>query len=200
MNSRSDKWLDQYSVDSGARELFLMLTPEQQETIRRQGGLGANAPSKMLVSRIHKKYGWVRDDTTHSQEVWFSPSQEVWFSHCVLIPRRLRRTRRSGRVARRGILVALLQVPRSLKQPQTRMSAGRERMHGVPIDMKRRLRLLDLSTIASGVASLKFGVQEASAFALVSQRRDPHNAYGILACTSRDIRWNLRAPLSAGPP
>ena len=50
-----------------------MLTPEQQEAIRRQGGLGNNNPSAMLVSRIRKRWGWVLVDGDEKETMVLAP-------------------------------------------------------------------------------------------------------------------------------
>jgi hypothetical protein len=54
---RSLAWLKRFDVDNGASRIFSALTPEQQEQIRRQGGLGVKNTSAMLMSRIRMFFG-----------------------------------------------------------------------------------------------------------------------------------------------
>ena len=59
----SRRWLDKFNVDSGARRVFLGLRPDQQEALRRMGGLGQSHPSGMLMLRIRRSFGYVDLDT-----------------------------------------------------------------------------------------------------------------------------------------
>ena len=58
-DERSRRWLDKFEVDIGACRVFLGLKPEQQETIRRMGGLGRSHPSGVLIRRIRLLFGYV---------------------------------------------------------------------------------------------------------------------------------------------
>ena len=58
-DERSRRWLDKFGVDIGACRVFLGLKPEQQETIRRMGGLGRSHPSGVLIRRIRLLFGYV---------------------------------------------------------------------------------------------------------------------------------------------
>ena len=58
-DERSRRWLDKFDVDIGACRVFLGLKPEQQETIRRMGGLGRSHPSGVLIRRIRLLFGYV---------------------------------------------------------------------------------------------------------------------------------------------
>ena len=55
---RSQQWLELYQVDFKASRVFLSLTEEQQEEIRRQGGLGSGNTSRKLIARIMKTCKW----------------------------------------------------------------------------------------------------------------------------------------------
>ena len=55
--------MDKFNVDSGARRVFLGLRPDQQEALRRMGGLGQSHPSGMLMLRIRRSFGYVDLDT-----------------------------------------------------------------------------------------------------------------------------------------
>ena len=59
MNARSDEWLRLHRVDGRARSVFLALSDEAQEAIRRKGGLGFNNTSMVLMNRIRAHHGWV---------------------------------------------------------------------------------------------------------------------------------------------
>ena len=59
----SRRWLDKFNVDSGARRVFLGLRPDQQEALRRMGGLGQSHPSGVLMLRIRRSFGYVDLDT-----------------------------------------------------------------------------------------------------------------------------------------
>ena len=59
MNARSDEWLRLHRVDGGARSVFLALSDEAQEAIRRKGGLGFKNTSMVLMSRIRAHRSWV---------------------------------------------------------------------------------------------------------------------------------------------
>ena len=57
---RSLAWLDKFQVDEEARRVFLLLNSEQQEEIRRQGGLGSpDNTSPRLMARIRAKHGFL---------------------------------------------------------------------------------------------------------------------------------------------
>ena len=58
-DERSRRWLDKFEVDIGACRVFLGLKPEQQEAIRRMGGLGRSHPSGVLIRRIRLLFGYV---------------------------------------------------------------------------------------------------------------------------------------------
>jgi hypothetical protein len=58
-DERSRRWLDKFDVDIGACRVFLGLKPEQQEAIRRMGGLGRSHPSGVLIRRIRLLFGYV---------------------------------------------------------------------------------------------------------------------------------------------
>ena len=58
-DDRSLRWLDKFNVDIGACRVFLGLKPEQQEAIRRMGGLGRSHPSGVLIRRIRSSFGYV---------------------------------------------------------------------------------------------------------------------------------------------
>ena len=53
------RWLDKFNVDSGACRVFLGLRPDQQEALRRLGGLGNTHPSGVLMKRIRQSFGYV---------------------------------------------------------------------------------------------------------------------------------------------
>ena len=55
----SRRWLDKFDVDIGACRVFLGLTPDQQEALRRMGGLGRSHPSGVLIRRIRLLFGYV---------------------------------------------------------------------------------------------------------------------------------------------
>ena len=59
----SRRWLDKFNVDSGACRVFLGLRPDQQEALRRMGGLGQSHPSGVLMMRIRRSFGFVDLDT-----------------------------------------------------------------------------------------------------------------------------------------
>ena len=59
----SRRWLDKFNVDSGACRVFLGLRPDQQEALRRMGGLGQSHPSGVLMKRIRRSFGFVDLDT-----------------------------------------------------------------------------------------------------------------------------------------
>ena len=59
----SRSWLDKFNVDSGACRVFLGLRPDQQEALRRMGGLGQSHPSGVLMMRIRRSFGFVDLDT-----------------------------------------------------------------------------------------------------------------------------------------
>ena len=60
MNARSDEWLRLHRVDGGARSVFLALSDEAQEAIRKLGGLRTyKHSSKVLMGRIRDHHGWV---------------------------------------------------------------------------------------------------------------------------------------------
>ena len=59
-DERSRRWLDKFEVDIGACRVFLGLKPEQQETIRRMGGLGRSHPSGVLIRRIRLLFGYAK--------------------------------------------------------------------------------------------------------------------------------------------
>ena len=95
---RSLAWLDKYGVDQGARGVFLLLDPAQQEEIRRPGGLGKVNPSAMLMKRIHEKYGHVPEARMqpHTPESGAEePDEEGRNKKVFLIP--ADKTRGSGR-------------------------------------------------------------------------------------------------------
>ena len=58
-DERSRRWLDKFDVDIGACRVFLGLKPEQQEAIRRMGGLGRSHQSGVLMRRIRGSFGFV---------------------------------------------------------------------------------------------------------------------------------------------
>ena len=68
MAERSKEWLAQYKVDAGASQVFLSLQPEQQEALRRLGGLGKNNPSGILMRRIRSWFGYVDIQTCIASE------------------------------------------------------------------------------------------------------------------------------------
>ena len=55
----SRHWLQKFDVDSRACTVFLALRPDQQETLRRMGGLGKNRASAVLMKRIRQLFGYV---------------------------------------------------------------------------------------------------------------------------------------------
>ena len=65
-DERSRRWLDKFEVDIGACRIFLGLKPEQQETIRRMGGLGRSHPAGVLMRRIRSSFGYVDLPTLRS--------------------------------------------------------------------------------------------------------------------------------------
>ena len=54
----SRRWLQKFDVDSGACTVFLALRPDQQETLRRMGGLRKNRASAVLMKRIRQLFGY----------------------------------------------------------------------------------------------------------------------------------------------
>ena len=58
-DDRSRHWLDSFNVDSAACRVFLGLRPDQQEALRRQGGLGNSHSSAVLMKRIRESFGYV---------------------------------------------------------------------------------------------------------------------------------------------
>ncbi len=53
------RWLERFKVDRGADRVFFALRPDQQEVMRRMGGLGHTHPSAVLMQRIRKVYGYI---------------------------------------------------------------------------------------------------------------------------------------------
>ena len=51
--------MEKWEVDSGACRVFLGLNLDQQQALRRMGGLGRSHPSLVLMARIRRLFGYV---------------------------------------------------------------------------------------------------------------------------------------------
>ena len=66
---RSLQWLRQWEVDEGAKRIFLQLSSEAQESIRRQGGLKSKSESsRILMARIRTSHGWIHAPVEQTEQ------------------------------------------------------------------------------------------------------------------------------------